>query len=232
MMEPDQQAETARTLKRKMLWIFPLAVVVTGLMLFLPAGSLRYWQAWMFLATLFPPVLFVVSYFLTRDPGLLARRLQRKEKERQQQVIVKLANLAFFLGFLVPGLDHRYGWSGVPAWACVLADLLVLLGYVIVFFVFRENSYTSRIVEVVEGQKVVTTGPYSLVRHPMYAGVVLMYLATPIALGSFWALGFFVPVIVLIVVRALDEERVLMRDLEGYPEYAQKVRYRLVPGVW
>jgi len=232
MMEPDQQAETARKLKRKMLWVFPLAVVVTGLMLFLPAGSLRYWQAWTFLATLFPPAFFVVSYFLTRDPGLLARRLQLKEKERQQQVIVKLANLALFLGFLFPGLDHRYGWSGVPAWASVLADALVFLGYVIVFLVFRENSYTSRIVEVVEGQKVVTTGPYSLVRHPMYAGVVLMYLATPIALGSFWALGFFVPVIVLIVVRALDEERVLMRDLEGYPEYTQKVRYRLVPGVW
>jgi protein-S-isoprenylcysteine O-methyltransferase Ste14 len=231
-MEPDQQAETARKLKRKMLWVFPLAVVVTGLMLFLPAGSLRYWQAWMFLATLFSPVFFVVSYFLTRDPGLLARRLQVKEKERQQQVIVKLANLAFFLGFLLPGLDHRYGWSGVPAWACVLADALVFLGYVIVFFVFRENSYTSRIVEVVEGQKVVTTGPYSLVRHPMYAGVVLMYLATPIALGSFWALAFFVPVIVLIVVRALDEERVLVRDLEGYKEYTQMVRYRLVPRVW
>ena len=231
-MKPDHQAETARKLKRKMLWIFPLAVVVTGLMLFLPAGSLRYWQAWMFLATLFPPVFFVVSYFLTRDPGLLARRLQVKEKERQQQVIVMLANLAFFLGFLLPGLDHRYGWSGVPAWACVLADALVFLGYVIVFFVFRENSYTSRIVEVVEGQKVVTTGPYSLVRHPMYAGVVLMYLATPIALGSFWALGFFVPVIVLIVVRALDEERVLVRDLEGYKEYTQMVRYRLVPRVW
>ena len=231
-MEPDQQAETARKLKRKMLWIFPLAVVVTGLMLFLPAGSLRYWQAWMVLATLYLPVGFVVSYFLTRDPGLLVRRMQFKEKERDQRIIVKLANLAFFLGFLFPGLDHRYGWSGVPAWASVLADLLVFLGYVIVFFVFRENSYTSRIVEVVEEQKVVTTGPYSLVRHPMYAGLVLMYLSTPIALGSFWALGFFVPVIVLIVVRALDEERVLMRDLEGYTEYAQKVRYRLVPRVW
>jgi protein-S-isoprenylcysteine O-methyltransferase Ste14 len=231
-MEPVQQAETARTLKRKMLWVFPLAVVVTGLMLFLPAGSLRYWQAWMVLATLYLPALFVGSYFLRRDPGLLVRRMQLKEKERDQRIIVKLANLAFFLGFLFPGLDFRYGWSGVPAWACVLADACVFLGYAIVFFVFRENSYTSRIVEVVEGQKVVTTGPYSLVRHPMYAGLVLMYLSTPIALGSFWALGFFVPVIVLIVVRALDEERVLVRDLEGYKEYTRMVRYRLVPRVW
>ena len=231
-MESAQHAEMARNLKRKMLWVFPLAVVVTGLMLFLPAGSLRYWQAWMFLATLFLPVLFVVSYFLRRDPDLLVRRMQFKEKERDQRIIVKLANLAFFLGFLVPGLDHRYGWSGIPAWASILADALVFLGYVIVFFVFRENSYTSRIVEVVEGQKVVTTGPYALVRHPMYAGVILMYLSTPIALGSFWALAFFVPVVALIVVRALDEERVLMRDLEGYTEYAQKVRYRLVPKVW
>jgi len=232
MTGPNEQAETARKLTRKMLWVFPLAVAVTGLLLFLPAGSLRYWQAWMFLATLFLPVGFVVSYFLTRDPGLLVRRMRLKEKEREQQVIVKLANLAFFLGSLVPGLDHRYGWSGVPAWACVLADVLVFLGYVIVFFVFRENSYASRIVEVVEGQQVVTTGPYSLVRHPMYAGLILMYLSTPIALGSFWALAFFVPVIALIVVRALDEEKVLARGLEGYTAYTQKVRYRLVPKVW
>ena len=231
-MEPDQPAETARKLKRKMLWVFPLAIVLTSLLLFLPAGSLRYWQAWMVLATVFLPALFVLTYFLTRDPGLLVRRMQFKEKEREQQVIVKLASLAMFLGFLFPGLDHRYGWSLVPAWVSVLADLLVFLGYVVVFFVFRENSYTSRIVEVVEGQKVVTTGPYALVRHPMYAGVILMYLSTPIALGSFWALAFFVPVVALIVVRALDEERVLMRDLEGYTEYAQKVRYRLVPKVW
>jgi len=232
MMEPNAQAETARKLKRKMSWAFPLAVVVTGLMLFLPAGSLRYWQAWMFLATLFPPVLFVVSYFLTRDPNLLARRMQFQEKEREQQVLVKLATLAFFLGFLFPGFDYRYGWSDIPVWVSVSADLLVFLGYAIVFFVFRENSYTSRIVEVADGQKVVSTGPYSLVRHPMYAGIILMYLSIPVALGSFWALAFFVPVVALIVVRALDEERVLMRDLEGYPEYAQKVRYRLVPRVW
>jgi len=231
-MEPDQPAETARKLKRKMLWVFPLAVVVTGLLLFLPAGSLRYWQAWMVLATLYLPALFVGSYFLRRDPGLLVRRMQLKEKERDQRIIVKLANLAFFLGFLFPGLDFRYGWSGVPAWACVLADACVFLGYAIVFFVFRENSYTSRIVEVVEGQRVVSTGPYALVRHPMYVGIILMYLSIPIALGSWWALAFFVPVIALIVVRALDEERVLMRDLEGYTEYAQKVRYRLVPKVW
>jgi protein-S-isoprenylcysteine O-methyltransferase Ste14 len=229
---PDQHAATVRVLRRKMLWIFPLAVVVTGLMLFLPAGSLRYWQAWMFLATLFLPVLFVVSYFLRRDPDLLVRRLQYKEKEREQRLIVKLANLAFFLGFLCPGLDYRYGWSAVPAWASLLADALVLLGYAIVFFVFRENSYTSRIVEVVEGQQVVSTGPYALVRHPMYAGIVIMYLAVPIALGSWWAVAFFVPVIALIVVRALDEERVLMTGLAGYAAYTRKVRYRLVPKVW
>jgi len=231
-MEPDQQAEAVRTLKRKILWIFPLAFVITGLMLFLPAGTLRFWQAWVFLASLFLPVVFVVSYFLTRDPALLVRRMQFREKEREQQVIVRLASLAFIIGFVLPGLDHRYGWSGVPAWASLLADALVLLGYAIVFFVFRENSYTSRIVEVVEGQTVVTTGPYAAVRHPMYAGIILMYLAIPIALGSFWALACFVPVIALIVVRALDEERVLTRDLAGYAEYAQKVRYRVVPGVW
>lgn len=219
-------------LKRKIFFFFSLAFIVIGLMLFLPAGSLNYWQAWVFMATLLVPFIFVASYLLKHDPALLERRMRFREKEIQQKLIIKIANLFFFIGFLVPGLDYRYGWSSVPAWLVILSDALIFLGYLIIFLVFRENSYASRIIEVERGQKVIMTGPYSVIRHPMYAGVILMYLFMPIALGSYWALVFFVPVISIVVFRILDEEKVLLRDLKGYKEYTKKVRYRLIPGIW
>lgn len=219
-------------LKKMIFLFFPLGIIVVGLMLFLPAGSLNFWQAWVFMAVLFVPVIFVVSYFLKHDPALLVRRMQFKEKEVRQKLIIKLANLFFFIGFLIPGFDYRYGWSNVPVWLVILSDVVIFLGYAIVFFVFKENSYTSRIIEVQKGQKLITTGPYSVVRHPMYVGVILMYLFMPLALGSYWAMIFFVPVIALILARTMDEERVLLKGLKGYKEYAKKVRYRLIPGVW
>ena len=219
-------------LKKKVFLLFPLAFVFLSLMFFVPAGTLNYWQAWIFLGVLFIPVFFVVFYFLKNDPGLLVRRMKFKEKEVQQKAIIKLANLVSFIGFLIPGLDYRYGWSNVPASLVIISDIIIFLGYVIVFFVFKENSYTSRVVEVDKKQKIVTTGPYSIVRHPMYVGVILMYLFMPLALGSYWALIFFLPVIPLIVIRTLNEEKVLSKGLKGYKQYMKKVKYRLVPGVW
>lgn len=219
-------------LKRMIFLLFPLGIIVMGLMLFLPSGSLNFWQAWVFMATLFVPVIFVVSYFLKHDPALLERRMQFKEKEVRQKLIIKIASLLFFTGILIPGFDYRYGWSDVPVWLVILSDVVIFLGYAIVFLVFRENSYTSRIVAVQKGQKVITTGPYSVVRHPMYVGVILMYLFMPLALGSYWAMIFFIPAIALIITRTLDEERVLLKGLKGYKEYTKKVRYRLIPGVW
>lgn len=206
--------------------------IFMGLMLFLPAGSLDYWQAWIYCGVLFIPVSFVVFYFLKKDPELLERRMRMREKEEKQKTIIKIAYIFFFIGFIIPGLDHRYHWSNVPVLLVIVANAIVLSGYILVFFVLRENSYASRIIEVEKGQKVITTGPYAIVRHPMYLGVLLMYLSTPLALGSYWALIFFLPLLPLIVVRLLNEEEVLLRELPGYKEYCQKTRYRLIPFIW
>jgi protein-S-isoprenylcysteine O-methyltransferase Ste14 len=222
--------ETSRKIELSLL--FPIGVAAVGVLLFLPAGTFSYWQAWVFLACMFLPFAFMALYLMRNNPALLERRMRFREKEAEQGVIVKLSSLFFGLGMLFPGFDHRFGWSSVPLPVVILADALILMGFFIVFFVFRENSYTSRVVEVEKGQKVISTGPYSVIRHPMYAGVIMMYIAMPVALGSFWGLLIFLPIVPLIGLRAIDEERVLLRDLKGYAEYTKKVKYRLIPGVW
>lgn len=217
---------------KKIILLYLLGFVSVALALFAPAGSFDYWQAWVFMAVLFTPPIFVIVYFSKRDPELLKRRMQFKEKEIRQKMIIKISSWIFAIGMFVPGLDYRYGWSSVPVWLVILSDIIVFLGYLLIFFVFKENSYASRIIEVRDGQKVITTGPYSVIRHPMYVGVTLMYVFMPIALGSYWALIFFVPIIGILVFRILNEEKVLCRGLAGYEEYMKKVRYRLVPGIW
>ena len=212
--------------------MFPLAAVVVWLMLFLPAGSLEYFQGWVFMGVIFIPCILVVAYFLKNDPELLARRMKYKEKEVEQRMIVKLSGLFFFIGFLIPGFDYRYGWSNVPTFIVIISNILVLVGYFIVFLVFKENTYTARTIQVEKGQKVISTGPYSLIRHPMYFGVILMYLPMSTALGSYWALIFFVLSIIPIFFRAVHEEKILKRDLPGYGEYMKKVKYRLILGIW
>lgn len=219
-------------IKKKALIIFPAALIVTGLILFLPAGSFSFRNAWIFIAVLFIPCIFVVSYLLKHDPELLERRMRYKEKEIEQKTIIKIATLLFLIGFITPGLDFRYGWSNVPLFLVIMSDAIIFSGYMLIFFVFRENSYTSRIIEVEKGQKVISTGPYSVVRHPMYVGVLLMYLFIPTALGSYYSLILFLPVIPVIIFRILNEEKFLTRNLPGYTEYAKKVKYRLIPGIW
>lgn len=219
-------------LKKTIYIRFILAFMVIGIMLFLPAGTLLYWEAWVYFAVLFVPMVFVLYYFLNKDPAFLERRMRLREKEKKQRIIIVISDFFFFAGFIVPGIDHRYGWSDVPAPLVIAADAVVLSGYILVFFVFRENSYASRIIEVEAGQTVVTTGPYAIIRHPMYLGELLMFLFTPLALGSYWALVFFVPLVPMIVLRLLNEEDVLKRELPGYKEYCRKTRYRLVPFIW
>lgn len=219
-------------LKIKFILFFLSAVIFTMLILFLPAGSLGYWQAWLFMGALFIPVIFVVLYFSKHDPELLERRVKFKEKEAEQKVIIKIANLTIFIGLLIPGFDYRFGWSNVPTALVIFSDIVIFLGYSLVFFVFKENRYTSRIIEVDKKQKVITTGPYSVVRHPMYAGIIPIYLFIPLALGSYWALIFFIPSVALVIIRTLNEEKVLSRDLKGYKKYMKKVKYRLIPYIW
>jgi protein-S-isoprenylcysteine O-methyltransferase Ste14 len=219
-------------MKKKALLLFSAALAVIGLMFFVPAGTLDYWQAWAYIAMVFIPASLVILYFLNKDPEFLERRMKLKEKEAKQQLVVKLSGILFVIGFLIPGLDHRFGWSNVPFELVAAADACVLIGYLICFLVFRENSYAGRTIEVVKGQKVISTGPYSIIRHPMYFGVLLMYLATPIALGSYWALPPFLLVVPIILFRILNEEEVLRRELPGYADYCKKTRYRLIPYVW
>jgi len=201
-------------------------------MLFLPAGTVDFWQAWIYCGVLLIPVSFVVFYFLKKDPELLERRMRIKEKEEKQKTIQILGIIIFFIGFIIPGLDYRYHWSNVPVYLVIAANAIVLSGYIFVFLVLRENSYASRIIEVEKGQQVITTGPYAIVRHPMYLGILVMYLFTPLALGSYWAIIFFLPLIPLLVSRLLNEEEMLLRELPGYEEYCQKTRYHLIPFIW
>jgi protein-S-isoprenylcysteine O-methyltransferase Ste14 len=222
------QGELTRMVMLRLL----LAIPVLMALFFIPAGTFTYWQAWVYMAILFVPMLFVLYYLLKNDPGLLVRRMRMREKEAQQRLIIKLSLIPFLLAFLLPGFDKRYGWSMAPAPVVVMADVLVLLGYGLVFLVFRENRYTSRVIEVEQGQTVISSGPYAVVRHPMYSGSILMYLFSALALGSYWAMIPALLIVPVIVARILNEESVLVRDLPGYPEYMQKTRFRLMPGVW
>ncbi len=211
---------------------FVLAVPVLGLFLFLPAGTLDFWQAWVFMAVLLVPAAFAVAYFLRKSPALLERRMSMKEELAPQKAIVKWSAILFFIMFLVPGFDRRYGWSDVPVPLVLFSDAMVLLGYAITFIALRENEYASRTVQVEKGQKVIDTGPYSVVRHPMYSGVSLMFAFLPLALGSWWALLGVPPLLILLGLRALEEEKLLLRELPGYGEYCKRVRHRIIPWVW
>ena len=221
-----------KKVKRKIYFIFPLGFILLATVLMLSAGSLRYWQGWVFCTAIFVPALFVSTYFLKRSPEFLERRMKFREKETRQKAIIKIASIIFFLGFLIPGFDYRFGWSNMPWWLVLAANVMVSASYFLVFLSFKENAFAGRTVEVFEGQKVIDTGPYAVVRHPMYAGIIPMFLFMPLALGSLWAVIPFIPVCAIIILRILNEEEVLRRDLPGYNEYCEKVRYRLLPFVW
>jgi protein-S-isoprenylcysteine O-methyltransferase Ste14 len=222
----------AAALKKKIFLVLLATPVILGIFLFGPAGTLDYWQAWIYIAILVVPASFVVLYFLKKDPAFLERRMRTKESEARQGLIIKVSALVFLIAFLVPGFDYRFGWSLVPPEISLAADVFVFLGYLLIFLVFRENSYAGRTVQVDKGQKVISTGPYSIVRHPMYVGTLIMYLATPIALGSYVAAPLFMLLIPIIVLRILNEEEVLRRDLPEYAGYCDKTKYRLLPFIW
>lgn len=208
------------------------AVVVLAAVFFLPAGTFDYWEAWVYIALLLIPAVFLMGYLARHDPALMQRRTRMKERELQQRRIVALSFVWFLVMFLLPGFDRRFEWSHVPVWLVVAADAVFALGYLLVFLVYRENTYTSRVVEVEQGQTVISTGPYAVVRHPMYLGVIGMYFFTPLALGSYWAMIPALAIFPILVARIRNEEAVLARDLPGYVDYMQKVRWRLIPGVW
>lgn len=211
---------------------FTCGLLMVGLLIFLPAGTLSYPNGWLLMGLLFVPMLIVGFVMFFKDPAFLARRLDVKEKQSAQKGVLALSGLMFIGGFVIAGLDFRFGWSRVPGWVVAAASVLFLTAYLLYAEVMRENAYLSRTIKVEEGQTVVSTGLYGIVRHPMYTATVLLFSMIPLVLGSWWALIPFVFYPVIIIARLKDEEALLTRELPGYTEYKQKVKYRLIPFIW
>lgn len=212
-----------------------LLFLAMAALLFIPPWTFDYWQAWTFLAVYFAASVAITLYLIKEDPQLLARRMSggpAAEKLPAQRIIMSLTSLGFIGLLVVPALDHRFGWSHMPAWMALAGDVLVGLGFLGVFFVFRENSFTSATIELAPDQKVISTGPYALVRHPMYAAALIMLFGIPVALGSWWGVLVVVAILPALLWRLFDEEKFLAKNLPGYPEYQTRVRYRLIPRVW
>ncbi|HZB91241.1 MAG TPA: isoprenylcysteine carboxylmethyltransferase family protein [Stellaceae bacterium] len=210
-------------------------LAIFGIALFLPAGTLKFFQAWVFLAIFAGCGAVITGYLWTHDPKLLERRMSAgptAEKGKSQKLIMSLANFGMMALLVIPGLDHRWSWSHVPTAIAVFGDFLIIASGYLVFFVFRENSFASGTVEIAKDQRVISTGPYSIVRHPMYTGVVFWLIGTPLALGSYWGLPAIVVMMPVLAWRLLNEERFLAKHLPGYVEYQKTVRYRLIPFVW
>ena len=211
---------------------FLLSLAITGAMLFLPAGSWHYSGAWLFMALLFIPILIMGVVLLIKNPELLRKRLEMKEREKEQRSVVALSGLLLVGSFIVAGLDFRFGWSHVSSVDVIIASIALLVSYALYAEVLRENVYLSRVVEVQQGQRVIDTGLYGIVRHPMYSAVSLLYLSIPLVLGSWWALLVMSPCVLLLAARIKNEEQVLRQGLPGYIAYTQHVRYRMIPFIW
>lgn len=211
---------------------FICGVVLVGLLLFLPAGTFNFLNAWIFIGVLFIPMFFVMIYLAIKKPGLLEKRIKAKEKENVQKTVVGLTALIFIAAFIIAGFDFKYNWSKLPNIVTYISTGVLLISYALYVEVLRENEYLSRNVEVQENQKVVDTGLYGIVRHPMYLATIFLYLSIPLILGSIYSFIIFLPFVLLIIKRIKNEEKVLEEGLEGYSEYKKKVKYRLIPFVW
>ena len=211
---------------------FACGLLMVGLLIFLPAGTLAYTYGWLLIGLLFGPMLIAGFVMLFKSPAFLEKRLDAKEKQATQKGVLAFSGLMFIAGFVVAGLDFRFEWSRMPSWVVITASVLFLIAYALYAEVMRENAYLSRTIKVEEGQTVVDTGLYGIVRHPMYMATILLFLMIPLILGSWYALMIFAFYPAIIIVRLKDEEELLTRELPGYPEYKQKVKYRILPFVW
>lgn len=211
---------------------FVLGVIVIGILLFLPAGSFQYWNAWLFMGILFVPMFFAGIVMMMKNPQLLEKRLYAKEKQTEQRLVIKLSGLMFVAGFVIAGLNFRFQWIVLPVQVVWAGAVLFLLSYLIYAEVLRENTYLSRTVEVQEGQKVIDTGLYGIVRHPMYSATIVLFLSMPLVLGSVISFVIFLTYPVIITKRIRNEEEVLAKELEGYAAYQKKVKYKIIPFLW
>ena len=211
---------------------FLFGFVLIGLMIFLPAGTLSFFNGWLFMGILFVPMFIAGIFMMFKNPDLLKSRLDAKEKQREQSIVIKLSGLMFLAGFIVAGLDFRFGWLTLPKGVVIGAAIVFLLAYILYAEVLRENTYLSRTIEVQENQKVIDTGLYGIVRHPMYGVTLLLFLSMPLVLGSMYSFLIFLSYPFIIAKRIKGEEEFLEKELDGYREYKQKVRYRLIPFIW
>jgi len=201
-------------------------------LLFVPAGTFNFWQAWTYLLVFSVSIMLISVNLYKNDPKLLERRFNRTEKQKSQKWIQLYIFIAYIGVFILPSLDHRFLWSDVPFSVVIVGDVLVAFGYFVIFLVLKANSFATATIEVSPDHKVISTGPYAIIRHPMYLGAIIMLFGTPFALGSWWGLLMFIPVTISIAWRLLDEEKFLSKSLSGYKDYCQKVRYRLAPFIW
>lgn len=211
---------------------FTCGLLMVGLLMFLPAGTFYYTYGWLLIGLLFAPMLIAGFVMFFKTPDFLEKRLDVKEKQGTQKGVIALSGLMFIAGFVLAGLDFRFGWSEMPLWVTITASVLFLIAYALYAEVMRENAYLSRTIKVEEGQTVVDTGMYAVVRHPMYSVTLLLFLMIPLVLGSWYSLIAFAFYPAIIIVRLKDEEELLTRELKGYAEYKEKVKYRLIPFIW
>lgn len=211
---------------------FALGVIVIGILIFLPAGTLNYWNAWLFMGILFVPMFFAGVVMMFKNPELLKKRLNAKERQAEQSLVIKLSGLMFILGFVIAGFNFRFEWIMMPDWVSWAAAALFLVSYLLYAEVLRENTYLSRTVEVQQGQKVIDTGLYGIVRHPMYSATIILFLSMPVVLGSVLSFAVFLAYPIIIAKRIRNEEDVLEKGLDGYAEYKKKVKYKIIPFVW
>jgi len=225
-------SDSLARLKAAALVRFISGFLIMGILLFAAAGTLQYWQAWLYLTVHFIAVALFLRFLVRKDPELLKRRMKTQEREKTQKAIILISTPFYLALFIIPGLDYRFAWSSVPVWLVVAGIVVALAGYGLFVRVLLENRFAQRIVVIEREQKLITTGPYSIVRHPMYSAVFLTFTATPLALGSFWGLFAIPGIIVCLVIRIRNEEKVLSQGLAGYDEYRCQVRRRIIPGIW
>lgn len=211
---------------------FLLGVILIGLLIFLPAGTFNYLNGWIFMGILFIPMFIVGIIMMIKNPTLLKSRLKSKEKQKEQSIVIKLSGLMFIVGFIMAGLDYRFNWFNLPEIVTYISIGVFLIAYLLWAEVLRENTYLSRTIKVEKNQKVIDKGLYSLVRHPMYFATLLLFLSMPLVLGSLISFFIFLIYPILIIIRITNEEKVLEKELDGYVQYKQKVKYRLIPFIW
>ena len=227
MNEPSRTTQMISALLR-----LSAGVLLIGALVFWPAGTFDYWQAWLYSAVLFTPLVLMFIILIISDPAMLERRMNLQESRREQKLAIAAMSLLMIVMLIVPGFDRRYDWSAVPAWLVLVSDGLILLGFVLFGLTMRANRFAGRVVEVQEEQGVISSGPYALVRHPMHLAATLIFGFTPLALGSYWGLIASLLFPLMLAARISNEEKLLREELQGYEEYTRKVRWRLVPWVW